>query len=265
MTLPPPYIPENLKIVHNLHYDWTGWISKGHGTFPVTTRQAICDCEPLWKTDGLQLEKTLIKASQIQILFKAQPNLSPYDFTRLIKGRLQHALRKIGTPVKFSRKVGFRSLGDNTRVILKRYIEKQARKSDYVDPRFKDWLDRYNFSIPKVKLAVPSPTSTGRYWYALHLVIVVANRTIPMTMKNTFDKVANCCFAIAHKKGYEIAELSIMPDHIHISLRGKLSDSPADILSSFMNNLWHCLNVGICWNYECYAGTFSEYSLGQIN
>jgi REP element-mobilizing transposase RayT len=264
MPLPPPYIPENLRVVHNLHYDWTGCISKGHGGFPNTTTEAVNVCVPLWEKDGLKLEKWSVKASTIQILFKALPHVSPQECTRFVKGRLQHVLRKLDTPVKFSRKVGFRSLGDNTRKIVKKYIVRQAQKSNYIDPKFKKWLDQYNFTIPKVQLERPVPTASGRYWYALHLVIVVENRTIPMTMKKTFDKVANTCFSIARKKGYEIAEMSIMPDHIHISLRGDISSAPELILASFMNNLWKALNVGICWSYECYAGTFSEYRLDQI-
>jgi REP element-mobilizing transposase RayT len=264
MKLPPPYAADSLHIVHNLHYDWSAWTSKAYGPFPKTTINAINQCKELWKQDGMMVEKWYIDKNMLQILFKVSPNIAPQDCTRLAKGRIQHALRQQETPVKFSRRVAFRSLGDNTRAIVKDYIGRQITKSDYADPRFKEWLEQYNFEIPKTRLKHPEHTAAGRYWYALHLVIVVQNRSFPMTLQKNFSKVAKTCFAIAEKKEYEIAELSIMPDHIHIALRGNIAHSAEEMLAGFMNNLWYSLNIGMFWSSECYAGTFSEYKINQI-
>jgi hypothetical protein len=55
-----------------------------------------------------------------------------------------------------------------------------------------------------------------------------------------------------------------MPDHIHIALKGNPKKSPMDIGLSFLNNLWYFLNVGAVWKREVYAGSFSEYSLKEL-
>ncbi len=264
MKLPPPYAPESLHIVHNLHYDWSAWTNKAYGPFPESTANAISQCKKLWEKDGMLVEKWLLEGNMLQILFKVTPHIAPQDCSRLAKGRMQYALKQMGTPVNFSRRVGFRSIGENTREIVKDYIGRQITKSDYADPRFKDWLEQYNFKIPKIKLKHPQKTAAGRYWYALHLVIVVQDRKFPMISEQRFTKVTKTCFAVAVKKEYEIAELSVMPDHIHIALRGNIAHSPAEMLAGFMNNLWYSLNIGMFWSSECYAGTFSEYKIDQI-
>jgi len=52
-------------------------------------------------------------ASLIQFTFSVTPQVSPVFFVSRVKGRLDHALRKSGRPTKFSRKVAFRTIGDN--------------------------------------------------------------------------------------------------------------------------------------------------------
>ena len=41
----------------------------------------------------------------IQILFTVNPEVAPILFTQRIKGRLDNALRKLGTPIKFPEKL----------------------------------------------------------------------------------------------------------------------------------------------------------------
>jgi hypothetical protein len=52
------------------------------------------------------------------------------------KGRLDHALRKAGLAMPFSRKVALRTVGDNTRRDVEAYIERQVAKERFVDPAF---------------------------------------------------------------------------------------------------------------------------------
>ena len=58
--------------------------------------------------------------------------------------------------------------------------------------------------------------------------------------------------------------MSIMPDHIHVSLKGNPKMSPVKIGCSFLSNLAYVLGNNHCWNDEFYVGTFSEYGLNRL-
>jgi REP element-mobilizing transposase RayT len=263
MQPPPIYTPENTRPVHKIRFDWTGWLKPGE-EFPKTLPKAIDSCRHAWQADGLELIRWHTEDHRVQCLFNSNIDTPPTLCSSRAKGRLQNELRKHGTPVKFSRRVGMRCLGDNTREIVARYLDKQVGKSDYVDPRFKDYLNQFTVADPEALLNSPQRTAHGEYWYNLHLVIVVQDRRNPMTRDETFKQVGQTCFKIARKHDHQIAELAIMPDHIHCSLRGNHEQSPQEIGLCFLNNLAYVLGYNRCWSEEFYVGTFSEYSVKAI-
>ena len=112
------YTAHNLKPAFVLHYDWTGWPTAGT-TLPPQSAAVARETSSLWEKDGLRLLEPHATAEKVQILFSVTPQVSPTFFCMRVKGRLQHALRKHGTPVDFSRKVSFRSLGENTSEVWK--------------------------------------------------------------------------------------------------------------------------------------------------
>ena len=134
----PIYTPERARVVHALRYDWSGWLRDG--VFPAGTPDAVESCRADWLSDGLELDAFHVHGKQIQCLFGATPTVSPAFCAMRAKGRLQHALRLAGTPVAFRRTVSVRTLGENTRAIVGDYIGRQAKKSDYVDDRWKHFL-----------------------------------------------------------------------------------------------------------------------------
>ena len=76
--------------------------------------------------------------------------------------------------------------------------------------------------------------------------------------------IRDSCFDIARKKGHSIAAMSVMPDHLHVVLRGNIESSPQEIALSFQNNLAYRLGQIRIWHDGFYAGTFSEYDMGAI-
>jgi len=260
---PPIYAAASVRPVHNLRYDWTGWL-RDHASFPPTLPAAIDHCRAAWQADGLTLDHWHTVGGRIQLLFSAGPGVSPALCAGRAKGRLQHALRQAGTPVSFSRRVGFRSLGDNTREIVERYVAGQVGKSDYVDPRFKTYLGQFTQEDVGTRLAEPFASGHGRYWYNLHVVIVVQDRRFPMTRHETFVCVRDESVAIAKRGGHEVAEISVMPDHVHLALRGNIQQSPLDIGLEYLNGLSRALGNNRCWSEEFYVGTFSEYGVDKI-
>ena len=262
-TLDPIYTSDNTKCIHSLHYSWDGWLNE-ETHFPDFTPSVINTCIPLWEKDGFYLIKQSVKADMIQCCFSALPDISPVKFTQRIKGRLDHAFRKTETPIQFSRKLGFRCLGENIRQTVNNYVKKQVQKSDYVDSQYKDFLTDFTQFESQTDLSEPIVNVRSRYWYNIHLVIVAADRRFPVTKKENFETIKQYIPKIANKKKCIIAHFAIMPDHIHISLKGNPEISPYDIGLNFMNNLSYVLGYRKCWNEEFYVGTFSEYSMDKL-
>lgn len=263
MALEPIYTNSNVRPVHNLRFDWTGWPS----TAPLAAADlsaAIEACRAPWQAEGIAPDTFRTREGMVQILAATTPAVSPVFFAHRIKGRLQHALRQVGAAAAFRRKVSVRSLGGNTREVVEAYVDRQAGKSDYVDPRFKEFLGHFALSDDSVHLEAASPTAHGRYWYNLHLVVVVADRRYPVTRTENFRKLRRACAAIADKNGYGISRLAVMPDHIHIALRGVVEESPEDIALAYLNNLSYVMGYNRCWSREYYVGTFSEYGMGDL-
>jgi len=255
------YTGHNIRPAHSLRYDWTGWPTEGTALPPRTADIARATAAA-WETDGLHLLELRPLPSMIQIVFSALPRVSPVTFCTRAKGRLQHALRKAGTPADFSRKVAFRSLGENTSSIVEEYIRKQVGKADLADARFRATMKRFTVTCDTVDLATPSASASGRYWYNLHLVLVVAKR-FRITHPEKLGHIRDAAFAVAAEAGHRIAALSVMPDHLHAALRGNIEASPQDIALTFQNGLARASGCRV-WQDSFYVGTFSEYDMDVI-
>jgi len=262
-TVEPAFNPQNSTCVHNLFYSWHGVLSEMQ-TFPNNTPEVIKQCIPLWKKDGFEFIHFQNRGTILQILCKVQPNISPEKFSQKIKGRLTYEFKQFSIYIKFSRALGFRSLGFNTSEIVKKYIGGQLAKEDLADNRYKEILRQFTESDNSISFSDPHKNRRTRYWYNIHLVIVLEDRRFPITKDANFAKIKNIIPGIASKHNHKIANFAIMPDHIHIALQADPGKSPYDIGLSFLNNLAYVMKMRHFWRSEFYVGTFSEYSLSSI-
>lgn len=255
------YAPRNLNPAFSLGYDWTGWPTAGT-MLPPSIADIARLTASIWQNDSLQLLELRALRAMIQILFSVTPMVSPVFFCQRVKGRLQHALRQAGTPVDFSRKVSFRSLGENTSEIVENYIRGQVGKERFADPRFAEIMKQFTVICKEVDLTAPTATNSGRYWYNLHLVLVVAQR-FRITNTEKLGQLRDAVFAVATQKDCHVAALAVMPDHLHAALRGNIQMSPAEIAISFQNGLAKAAGCRV-WKEGFYVGTFSEYDLDVV-
>jgi len=256
------YTAGSVRAIHALRYDWTGWLS-GKQPFPPTTPDAVHEAAELWQGDGLTLGEFRICDDSIQILFETTPGVSPTFFTARVKGRLQHALRRAGTPVKFSRKVSFRSLGENIRAVVEAYLGKQVQKEKFADQRFERRMEEYAVVRDETDLKEPTATASGRYWYNLHMVLVGSGR-LRIVDYGMLARIRDAAVRVMDAKRYLLKSLSVMPDHIHLAFRGHIEKSPEETALSTMNNLSYLLGRNRVWEDEYYVGTFSEYALDSV-
>ncbi len=199
----------------------------------------------------------------VHLTFSTTPDVAPVFLAQRAKGRLQHALHTVGTPVKFSRKVSLRSTGQNTRVTVEQYVANQVSTGRLADPRYADRLERHAIYQSAVDLETSTETGSGRYWYNLHLVLVTSGR-LRSVGDDVPRKLHNGCLGVAAKKGCSLSRVSFMPDHMHASLRGNIDLSPEEIALSFQNNLAYVLGQCRVWEDAYYVGTFGEYDLKVV-
>jgi REP element-mobilizing transposase RayT len=263
MTPQPLYTAETLHApAYELRYAWSGWPSAN--LFPSTLCGEFWDqLDAAWERDGLRRLEVRCEPACWQLLMSTKPCVSPITLAARVKGRLQHALRLIGQPVEFSRKVAVRSVGHNRTDEVEAYVQNQVANSDYVDPRFKAFLGQFQIVDETVDMSQPTATRSGRYWYDLHLVLTARQRC-PITSSEALSTLRDCSLAIARKKGHRLSRLAVMPDHWHGCLRGNIEQSPEEIALAFLNNLAYALGQNAIWQCGYYAGTFGEYEMNAV-
>ena len=253
------YTSTNLRPVHRLHFAWTGWPTEG------TTLPALPPLDATigsWETDGLRLIAQDARPSRIMLTFAAAPDVSPTFIAQRAKGRLQHAWRESGSPVDFSRKVAVRSLGENITDVVENYVRNQLVDVDLADERYRLRLAENAFESRHINLNDPAETNSGRYWYNLHVVFVTCGRYRigdPDVLERLQDKALRC----ARDTGLDIKALAVMPDHMHIALRGSPKVSPVQIGVALQNATARASGTRL-WQEHFYVGTFSEYGLGIV-
>lgn len=263
MDTTPLYTPSNIDSpAYHLRYSWNGWPSDG--TFPgLPSEEFFALLESHWESDGIRRLETQWSSQHIQFTCSVKPSVSPVLFVSRIKGRLQHALRQAGTPISFSRKVAFRSLGENKRNEVEHYVARQVTKAGFVDERFANFLRRFTMVNPAARLQNPTETNSGRYWYNLHLVLVTDSR-MRFTDECSLSLIADMCDKVASKKSYVVGSRAVMPDHVHLALRGVIDESPEEIALAFLNNIAFEFGQKALFRPSYYAGTFGEYDMGAV-
>jgi REP element-mobilizing transposase RayT len=258
----PLYRPEDLRAAYQLRYSWSGWPSGD--PFPVDlVARVLPEIGPEWEKDGLRLLESSVRPNILQLTMSTSPVVAPVTLAARIKGRIQHHCRLRGTPVDFSRKLAVRSLGDPTRAEVEGYIRNQVPNEDLADERFRQMLSAFTVVDPRVDLSIPTESNSGRYWYNLHLVLVTSER-YRIGEARTLAQIRDTVCRICIKKGHAVSTAAVMPDHLHLALRGAIAEAPQTIALSFLNNLAYNLGQRPWWQAGYYAGTFGEYSMAAV-
>lgn len=255
------YSLHNLNPPHDIHYSWTGFPSDS--AFPANLPDGVLStfAEAL-KTDSLNLESYVWSSDEIHLTVSASPDKAPVWIAQRLKGRLDHALRSRGIPVSFSRKVSLRAIGHNRTAIVENYVRSQLVHVNLADPRYRETLASVAINDPAVDLSAPAISNHGRYWYSLHLVFVVAGRY--RVGEHTFLKgLRERILAVSEKLACALKRVAVMPDHLHLALRGNPILSPAEIALGIQEAT---ADVAGCrlWEDNFYVGTFGDYDYKAI-
>ena len=94
--------------------------------------------------------------------------------------------------------------------------------------------------------------------------MLVVERRNRFTDEESLKTIDSRCSEIPKKKGYAISTRSVMPDHLHLAVRGNIEQSPEEIALTMMNNLAYAFGQNPIWQSSYYAGTFGEYDMGAV-
>jgi len=256
-------------LVHRIAYSWTGW-PKSEPFPALPNGDFLAALDAAWAKDGMQRLAQRWQSDLVQFTFTAPPNVSPEFVAARAKGRLDHALRGTGWCQGFQRKVAVRSLGENTLEVVLRYIATQLDRADLADPRYVNSLAEAAWEDGDIDLEQPTASDFGRYWYNLHLVAVTQGRW-RIGREDFLPKVTSAVRAWSEKLSAGgagdarpgVHSLAVMPDHVHLAVRGPAGQSPDEIaggLREALNRAAGCL----LFDARVYAGTFSSYPLSHV-
>jgi len=229
---------------------------------PAASTDLLDGLADAFKTDGLLLESHVWSSSAIQLTVAAKPEQAPVWISQRMKGRLDHALRQRGTPVAFSRKVSLRAIGHNRTGVVDRYIRDQLAHVDLADPKYRATLAKVAIHDPAVDLAEPTASSHGRYWYNLHVVFVVADR-YRVGERGLLERLRERVMSVANEQGCALRRVAMMPDHMHVALRGNPMLSPEAIALGLQNVLAEAAGCRL-WEPKFYVGTFGAYDKAAV-
>jgi len=257
------YLAHQLTPAYQLRYVWTGWPSQG--MLPAEPdEQFFRSLNAFWEPEGIrQLERQWLP-NQIHVLLSTKPTITPIFLASRVKGRLQYALGKtLETTVNFSRKVSIRSIGDASRSRVEAYIAAQVKETNFSDPRFVEKVRQFSRFFPGVDLRQPQETRSGRYWNNLHIVLVVEDR-VGIVSEAKLQAIFSETVRSLSEQGCAISTLAVLPDHLHVALRGNIALSPQDIVLKLQNDTTITTGRNRIWSSNYYAGTIGEYTMASI-
>jgi len=256
--LEPLYTHENCRPSFQLNWSLAlFWRAPAPPDLPLPELQAVL--EP----DGVRvLSHHAASPGVSQFAISTNPDVSPADIVRLVKGRLQYIVRE-QYPKAFARNYFVSSIGPATRNAIEEYVSSQLDHHRMADPRVHEMLNRYQMRIDGAQLSKVRYSGHGQFIYNLHLVFVQAERWRDVNdtrLANTNDMIVK----VSQKKGHVLSAIGVFADHMHITLGCGLTEAPGEVALGYMNNLAYCQGMVRVYQYGYYVGTFGEYSWGAI-
>ena len=174
MSFTECYRTDTTTPAYSLRWSWTGWPSKC--TFPTIGDHEWQSLSEAWEQDGIRILERKCESEYWQATVSTKPNVVPCFIVARIKGRIDHQFRSQKTQFKFSRKVSLRSLGNNTVNDVQDYIRKQVDTALFCDADYAASLKQFTRVWDAHESQSPIEVASGRYWYQLHLVLVIEAR-----------------------------------------------------------------------------------------
>jgi REP element-mobilizing transposase RayT len=143
-----------------------------------------------------------------------------------------------------------------------RYLEQQLHHGDFADSRYRDALADLSYTDFSIKPTEPIMTKSGRYLLAYHYVFVTAGRwRMP---RKTAEVIQTAFRKVSLDSQWKIGKLAMMPDHVHLAIKGVPESSPQDIGLRIQDECSRAVGTHGFWMPNWYMGTFGRYGMGGV-
>jgi len=82
--------------------------------------------------------------------------------------------------------------------------------------------------------------------------------------KSSLEAIRDMIFRSSDKHGRLVSRLSILADHLHLTVGCNIEESPSEVVVGYMNNLAYALEMKPVFRNGYYVGTIGEYDRGAV-
>ncbi|HEY4259966.1 MAG TPA: hypothetical protein VGM98_07395 [Schlesneria sp.] len=132
-----------------------------------------------------------------------------------------------------------------------------------VDDRVTERLEALQFHDAAIEPAAEQIGNYGKYVYGLHVVVENAghwNEIREDVLHGVREMIVRACSV----KGWRLARIGLLSNHIHVLLGCHVTESPESIALSLLNNLAYAQGMKPVFRFGYYVGTFGPYNRGAI-
>lgn len=215
------------------------------------------------ESDGIRvLEASQSSHDALLLLLSTQPHIVPTVIVQRVKGRLQYLLRT-QHHLTWRRNFRLTSVGDAKLQTVENYVATQLNHHIMGSELSQQRLADFAWEDKRVDLATPIHSSHGQYVLCLHYVFVHSERwscATPAFLENTRQGI----HATMRKYSCCMSRLSILSDHLHMTLRLSYDLSPGELAVSCMNNVAYFHGMLRLFKSGFYAGTIGAYDMNAV-
>lgn len=168
MSKPEPiYTADNTRAAYQLNWSLTLFLRE-----PAPPEsQWIESLKAATEPDAVRiLEYRRLEPFTIQFFISTQPQLSPAQIVRSVKGRLQYIVKDV-VPKLFRRNYSVLSVGAANNSCLDAYVAKQPARHQMADPKVQHLFESLQYVDESIKLRDPRLSSHGQFLNSLHIVL----------------------------------------------------------------------------------------------
>jgi REP element-mobilizing transposase RayT len=212
-----------------------------------------------FEADGIRILSTRFRRDRFQAVVEVEDSVAPSFLMQRLKGRLSYCLGKTHADFpRFSPHFFLRSLGQNTRDVVKQYVREQVDRSDLVDPLYRERMKKLRY-MEEGEVMAEKTRHRGVYDAFAHVVLITGGRYRMFSdeARKVFDAL---CGGVRELKA-EPLEISMMPDHAHLLLRWPQGLSAEELLQGVKRESGKVMRRSAFWNNGGYVGSVGPYPI----
>ncbi len=255
----PVYTADNTTAAYQLNWSLAIF---GKSELPESTNW-LDGLKAATESDGVRILSLNVRSENVlQFLISTRPASAPSDCVRSVKGRLQYLIRDLA-PKAFRRNYHIHSVGEATSSTLDNYVAGQTTKHPMADPKVQALLESNQFYDKTIDLSEPAIGTYGQYLNSLQIVLENADGWNEVR-EAELNRLRELIISVARKKGWMLARIGLLSNHVHILLGAPVTISPQTVALSLMNNIAYVYGMKPILKYSFYAGTFGSYDRGAV-